>query len=71
MTENAVTAVAADLDIVGRYAAVAPWCECCATDAARIASCRGECGDDWLDDDHVVIIVEESDTAVMPLNFMH
>ena len=73
MTENAVTPPATDLDVVGCYAAIAPWRECCATDAARIAAHRGECGDDRLDDDDVaiIILVVESDAAVMPLNFTH
>src|SRR5262249_40861902 len=71
MSMNAVTTVTTDLDGVGRYAAIAPWRECCAADAARIAAHRGECGDDRLDDDHVAIIVlvKKSDATVMPLNF--
>src|SRR5215470_14575332 len=73
MSMDAVTTTAADLNVISRYAAIAPWCECCATNAVRIAAHRGECGDDRLDDDHdaIIILVVESDAAVMPLNFTH
>jgi len=71
MSMNAVTTAAADLNVVSRYAAIAPWCECCATDAARIAAHRGERNDNRCDDGHVVIIVIASDAAVMPLNLTH
>ena len=73
MSMNAVTKVATDLDLVGCYAAIAPWRECCTTDTMRGTAHRGECGDDRLDDDGVAIIVfaVENDAAITLSNFTH